>query len=75
MHGIENKKFGINTFAPLITYQKIEVVRVHMTSKISPPNFGGGVKFWPLGGGVRIFFSSFEIKLGMENPVVVLKKL
>ena len=53
MHRIENKKFGKYTFAPLITYHKIEVVRVHMTSKVAPQIFLGGSNFGHQGGGLR----------------------
>ena len=64
MHRIENKKFDMYTFAPLITYHKIEVVRVHMTSKVAPQIFLGGVKFWPLGGEYENFFFQFWNKVG-----------
>ena len=64
MHRIENKKFGKYTFAPLITYHKIEVVRRSHDLKSCPPNFFGGVKFWPLGGGNEKFFFQFWNKVG-----------
>ena len=56
MHRIENKKFGMYTFAPLITYHKIEVVRVHMTSKVAPQIFVGGQILATRGGVRKIFF-------------------